>query len=98
MAIAQSRRAELSEIPVVDIGRLEGSERDASALARPPGSLRVGGFFYVTNHGVPTQATATIFTQAHRFFDIPMEEAAALAITRSPVYRRLSRDGRARAT
>ncbi len=88
MAIAQSRKVELSEIPVVDIGLLEGSGRDRRRLGD---DLREAcesvGFFYVANHGVAAEATASIFSQAHRFFGLPMEERRALAITRSPVYR-----------
>jgi isopenicillin N synthase-like dioxygenase len=88
MAIAQSRKVELSEIPVVDFGLLEGTQRDRERLGD---ELREAcesvGFFYIGNHGVPAQATAGILTQCRRFFDIPIQERRSLAITRSPVYR-----------
>ncbi|HTR83843.1 MAG TPA: 2-oxoglutarate and iron-dependent oxygenase domain-containing protein [Reyranella sp.] len=88
MPIAQSRKVELSEIPVIDLRLLQGSDRDRAQFG---GELREAcesvGFFYAANHGVPEKVTQGIFEQAHRFFDLPMEERASLAITRSPVYR-----------
>jgi isopenicillin N synthase-like dioxygenase len=88
MAIAQSRKIELSEIPVVDLGLLSGSDDDRRRLGRElRDACEAVGFFYVANHGVPKEAVDCIFEQCRRFFDIPMEERRSLAITRSPVYR-----------
>jgi len=88
MAIAQSRRIELSEIPVIDLSLLHGAPADRAQLGD---ELRAAcesvGFFYVANHGVSEQATTSILEQARRFFDISTEERHSLAITRSPVYR-----------
>jgi isopenicillin N synthase-like dioxygenase len=88
MPIAQSRKLELSEIPVIDLGLLHGNDRDrvhmGEALREACESV---GFFYAVNHGISALATRGIFDQAHRFFDLPMEKRRALAITRSPVYR-----------
>ena len=88
MAIAQSRKVELSEIPVVDLGLLEGTPRDRARLGTElRQACETVGFFYTANHGVPAAAAADILHQARRYFDIPMDERKAMAITRSPVYR-----------
>jgi isopenicillin N synthase-like dioxygenase len=88
MAIAQSRKVELSEIPVVDLGLMQGNESDRERLgAELREACESVGFFYVANHGVPGRVTGDIFDQAHRFFALPIEERRSLTITRSPVYR-----------
>jgi len=88
MAIAQSRKVDLSEIPVVDLALLQGNERDHRRLGDElREACETVGFFYAANHGVPAQATTSILEQAHRFFAIPAEQRRAIAITRSPVYR-----------
>src|SRR5260370_10149934 len=88
MAIAQSRKVEISEIPVVDLGLLP---QGAAAQARLFGDMRDAcesvGFFYVKNHGVSSADTGIIFEQCRRFFAIPMAEREALMLTRSPFYR-----------
>jgi isopenicillin N synthase-like dioxygenase len=88
MAIAQSRKVEISEIPVVDLGLLH---QGAAAQARLFGEMRDAcesvGFFYVKNHGVSSADTDIIFEQCRRFFAIPMAEREALILTRSPFYR-----------
>src|SRR5260370_8681433 len=85
MAIAQSRKVEISEIPVVDLGLLP---QGAAAQARLFGDMRDAcesvGFFYVKNHRVSRADTPIIFHQCRRVFAIPMAERQALRPTPPP--------------
>lgn len=88
MAIAQSRAIAISEIPVIDLGLLEGGPAAIACLSREMReACETVGFFYVKNHGVGAESVASIFAESRRFFDLPEPERQALAITRSPFYR-----------
>ena len=72
--------ASLDSIPIIDLGT-----PDRAALAERIGeACRNIGFFYVVNHGVPQNLIDAQFEWTKRFFDLPMEEKAALHMRNSP--------------
>ena len=88
MTIAASRRADFSEIPLVDIAELG---RESHAEAGVVGAIRNAcenvGFFYAAGHGVPLAQQEGMFEQCRRFFALPQAERDALLLTNSPHYR-----------
>jgi isopenicillin N synthase-like dioxygenase len=64
------------QFPVIDLARFEaarGSER--RALADEVDRIcRDTGFLAVANHGVPRDVIDGVWSQAHAFFDLPIEE------------------------
>jgi isopenicillin N synthase-like dioxygenase len=88
MGIEASRRADFSEIPIIDIGALgSGSPAEASIVAAIRDACENVGFFYVANHGVGDDMLSGIFEQCHRFFSLPQASRDALLLTNSPHYR-----------
>jgi isopenicillin N synthase-like dioxygenase len=83
-----SRRADFSEIPVIDIGAL--GRADAAELevvkAIRDASMHVG-FFYVTNHGIAPDETRGMFAACERFFSLPQVQRDKLYLINSPSYR-----------
>jgi isopenicillin N synthase-like dioxygenase len=83
-----SRRADFSEIPIIDIaelGRADEAEVDVVRAIRDA-SENVG-FFYIKNHGIPAAETHGIFTACERFFTIPQAERDRIYLVNSPNYR-----------
>jgi len=77
-----ARTVPTTSLPMIDIGRLRSANaagRDAVANEIRSACLDKG-FFYIRNHGVPTQLIEAVFLQAKRFFALPA--AAKLAISR----------------
>ena len=76
-------------VPLVDFGRFRrGGPEARRAVAREIGAACHDiGFFYVAGHGVPPEVIARAFAEAKRFFDLPAERKAEIAIERSPVHR-----------
>jgi isopenicillin N synthase-like dioxygenase len=69
-------------IPVID---LEGVHRgEPSAMRRAAAEIRSAcstvGFFYVTNHGVPTSVIAEAVEQARAFFALPLERKRLVSV------------------
>ncbi len=67
--------------PIIDLG--EGSEEGGASalLAEEIGvACRDIGFFYVVNHGLDRDLMTGAFTQARRFFALPLAEKEAIAI------------------
>jgi isopenicillin N synthase-like dioxygenase len=68
-------RADISSIPVIDItpsvsGDTAGMQATAEVIRKACIDI---GFFYVTKHGVATDAIEAAYHQAERFFDLPEE-------------------------
>ena len=82
MSYATSRRIEVSEIPVIDIGPL--SDDDERATARVGADLRRAaeevGFLYVKNHGIPEKVIAEADRQARGFFAQPLADKERVRI------------------
>ncbi|MCU4653090.1 isopenicillin N synthase family oxygenase [Roseibacterium sp. SDUM158016] len=80
-------------IPVLDFTRFsEGTDRegfvaDLGAAARGP------GFFLLKGHGIDEALRAAVFSQADRFFSLPMAEKEAVSILKTPHYRGWAHDG-----
>lgn len=82
MTLAQARHIEAAEIPVIDIAPLlDGS---------PDGAARVGlamrqaaetiGFFYVRNHGIPSEVVEAAHRASREFFVQPLEAKQQVTI------------------
>jgi isopenicillin N synthase-like dioxygenase len=83
-----SRRADFSEIPIIDItalGRADAAEQDVARAMRD--ACEHVGFFYIKGHGVPVEDLQAIFTACERFFAIPQAERDAIYLINSPQYR-----------
>jgi len=82
-------RVPLDQIPVIDFTTfLKGSPDERRAVARKIGkACRNIGFFYLTGHGIPREATEKVFAEAKRFFDLPIEKKKQIAIEKSPCHR-----------
>lgn len=88
MIPATSRRADFSEIPIIDIGELgRGTPGEARIVGQILDACEHVGFFYVKNHGVPLLQQTGMFDQCHRFFALPQAERDSLLLTNSPNYR-----------
>lgn len=88
MTIIASRRADFSEIPIIDIAELGREGRVESAVIDGiRDACENVGFFYVRNHGVPLVRQDDMFAQCRRFFALPQAERDALLLTKSPYYR-----------
>jgi isopenicillin N synthase-like dioxygenase len=83
-----SRRADFSEIPIIeiaDLGRANAAEAEVVQAIRDA-SEHVG-FFYIKNHGIPVAETRGIFAACERFFAIPQAERDRIYLVNSPNYR-----------
>lgn len=75
----------MTELPIIDVtgiktassARLAEVARDIGAASRGP------GFFYIVNHGLSDADMADVFGWSRKFFALPLEEKAPLAITKT---------------
>lgn len=84
MNYAQARAIDLDAIPVIDLSGLVG-EGDAALLSVADALTRAAegtGFFYVRNHGIDQAVIDLMFTTAHAFFALPLEEKQAVAVNK----------------
>lgn len=76
----------MKQLPVISAAGL-GSD-DISVRRRTARTLgdacRQEGFFYVTDHGIPAELVASVFTNARRLFALPGDIKETLSIKRSP--------------
>ncbi|KAF6809837.1 2OG-Fe(II)oxygenase superfamily protein [Colletotrichum sojae] len=69
------RDCDASEVPVVDLAGIRGSDSDRKALAAViRDAAENTGFFYIKNHGIPEQTIDAAFSQAQAFFGQPDEK------------------------
>ncbi|WP_439817631.1 isopenicillin N synthase family dioxygenase [Zavarzinia sp. CC-PAN008] len=82
-------RVGAEQIPLIDLGPfLLGGYDERVAVAKVIGrAAREIGFFYIANHGVPAALTGRTFAEARRFFALPAEVKAGIAIEKSPCHR-----------
>lgn len=76
-------------IPVIDLagsfsGDLSARERVAQEIHN---SAREPGFFYIRNHGIEQRQIDSVFREAKRFFDLPLERKLAVHMNKSPCMR-----------
>ena len=86
--LVAAKRA-LREIPIIDSFRLPCRRRGRPRRhgAKIGTACREIGFFYVVNHGVPEALVAEIYAQAKRFFALPADQKAEIAIEKSACHR-----------
>jgi isopenicillin N synthase-like dioxygenase len=79
----------VAEIPVIDIAAfLHGTPAARASIARQIGdACRNIGFFYITGHGVPETLIAETYAEAKRFFALPANVKADMAIEHSACHR-----------
>ncbi len=84
MSYVPAKVIEVSEIPVVDVGALRGTDRAAiEAVARELRRASASiGFFYVRDHGVPEQVIRRADRAARAFFALPEERKGEVAVNR----------------
>jgi isopenicillin N synthase-like dioxygenase len=89
MEVSSSRRLDVCEIPVIDIGPLVKGEhaRAGSTIDALARACRDVGFLQVTNHGVSNDALAGVVAEAARFFALSIDEKMKVAIEDSPIFR-----------
>ena len=82
-------RVPLEEVPLIDFGPfLSGSAAERKRVALEIGrACRDIGFFYITRHGVPQGLIDRVFAEARRFFALPAERKAEIAIEKSACHR-----------
>ncbi len=81
---ATARASDIDAIPVIDIEALRGGSGQAVAAVAEQireASARVG-FFYVRNHGIPAAIRDGALSEAKRFFALPPEVKAKVAVNR----------------
>lgn len=74
---ATAKTTDFDAIPVIDLGGGTAPERLAKQLIKTAEDI---GFFYLTNHGIPTKLTQTAFAASRRFFELPEEKKASVAV------------------
>jgi isopenicillin N synthase-like dioxygenase len=72
-----------TSIPVIDISdwTVAGKLKAAAEIHR---ACRETGFFYVAEHGIPSQLVRNQFDAAKALFDLPIEQKMALHMKKSP--------------
>ena len=81
MALATRAFSSKSIIPVIDIG--QPREQVAAELARACTDI---GFLSIVNHGVPQDVMDNMWKETHDFFDLPVAEKKAIAMTEDYPY------------
>ncbi len=89
MSLAVSRRAAISEVPMIDVSPMMGADQAArSRVAEQIGeAAETVGFFSIVNHGVPGEQIDGMFEIAQRFFALPLERKLSIQLLRSPYFR-----------
>jgi isopenicillin N synthase-like dioxygenase len=83
-----SRRADFSEIPIIDLAPLGGGgAAEAKLVAAIRDASERVGFFYIFNHGIPRAELQSIFRACERFFALPQAERDRIYLVNSPHYR-----------
>jgi isopenicillin N synthase-like dioxygenase len=83
-----SRRADFSEIPMIDISALgaPGSAEDNIVRAIRDASEQVG-FFCISGHSITRNEIVAMLAACERFFALPQAQRDALYLVKSPNYR-----------
>jgi isopenicillin N synthase-like dioxygenase len=81
-------------IPVIDLSRFRGTADEREAfLAELRHAAHDVGFLYVVGHGVSQGVVDGVFSAAHDFFALPLEERQAIDNLNSPQFRGYTRVG-----
>ena len=81
----ESKRLPLTEIPVIDVSPMMGTDAAAKhAMARALRRACIDiGFFYVRGHGVPAAAIEELYAASRAFFDLDLADKMEIDIARS---------------
>ncbi|OLR94334.1 isopenicillin N synthase family dioxygenase [Actinokineospora bangkokensis] len=87
-----SSQEQVTALPLMDISRFRGADREAflDDLRRAAHEV---GFFYVVGHGVPEELMTGVFDAARAFFALPEERRLAIENINSPQFRGYTRTG-----
>lgn len=78
------REARSDEISIIDLIGINGSIADRNLIVKEIKQASENiGFFYITNHGIPTEVIDNAREAAMRFFKQPREEKMKVAKSRS---------------
>jgi isopenicillin N synthase-like dioxygenase len=81
-------------LPVLDLSLLDQGEAAAAAFrAALRAATHEVGFFYLVGHGVPDEVTARAFSEAARFFALPLDDKRRVEMLHSPHFRGYTRTG-----
>lgn len=73
-----------SEVPVIDLARINGNAEERAALAKViRAAAENTGFFYITDHGVPEEKITAAHEQAKTFFNQPADRKAKVSTSLS---------------
>jgi isopenicillin N synthase-like dioxygenase len=77
-----------ASLPVIDLSLLQenGEHRQALAHSLEDACLHTG-FFYVSNHGIPTELIGRVFRDSRALFGLPVERKEAIHKAHSPANR-----------
>ena len=88
VAVPLSRQANFSEIPVISLSALgRGDQAEARTIEAIRRASEEVGFFYAKDHGVSDSLMRDVFTQCHRFFELPTEQRELLRLSNSACFR-----------
>ena len=73
------------KVPIIDLSPSFSTLLDdrQSVAAQIHNACTTSGFFYITNHGIPSSTLEGILKQAERFFDLPSAKKEELHINKS---------------
>jgi isopenicillin N synthase-like dioxygenase len=78
------RPARQSEIPIIDLSTISGSNADKQALAlKVKAAAEDSGFFYIKNHGNPEEIISGALDSAKSFFTQPREDKLKASATKT---------------
>lgn len=89
VGVLGARRIPFDRIPMVDIGPMFGTDRQAmlATASRVREVCENIGFFYIKNHGVADDLIARAVQQSERFFALPLAEKLDYDIGRQAMHR-----------
>ena len=87
-----SAAAALDGLPIIDISRFVGPDRD-DFLADLRAAAHEIGFLYITGHGIDPSLPSRVFAASRAFFELPLEERLAISNVNSPQFRGYTADG-----
>ena len=80
------RPATEEEIPIIDLGPINGDlESRRSLAAKVRAACENTGFFYIKNHGISEELIAKALAQSQRFFNQPLSDKEKVAMKRTDV-------------
>lgn len=93
------RPARSDEIPLIDIGNIGDSAQERKDLAELVRQASENtGFFYIKNHGIPTETVEGAYRAAQKFFDQSAEDKLKATNKKSKHFNGFSAKGNSKAS